>query len=80
MLTTSAAVQKITEAAVIITQDGKEKQIPADTVIIAAGYNPVNQLEAAIEDYVDVTVVGDAVASRKIMDAIHEAYHTIRVM
>lgn len=79
-LLTSAAVQKITEDAVVISQDGQEKQIPADTVIIAAGYDPVNQLEAAIEDYVDVTVVGDAVASRKIMDAVHEAYHTIRVM
>lgn len=80
LLMTSAAVQKITEDAVVMIQDGQEKIIPADTVIIAAGYDPVNQLEAAIEDYTDVTVIGDAVASRKIMDAVHEAYHTIRVM
>ncbi|MGG5372588.1 hypothetical protein IGI67_004261 [Enterococcus sp. AZ196] len=60
--------------------DGKEKKIPADTVIVAAGYDPINDLEEALPQTLDVTTVGDAVASRKIIDAVHEAYHSIRVM
>ncbi|MGM0216915.1 NAD(P)/FAD-dependent oxidoreductase [Enterococcus sp. AZ109] len=79
-LLTSVAVKEITQEAVIIKKDEQEVSVPADTVIIAAGYDPINELEEALEDHLDVTVVGDAVASRKIMDAVHEAYHAIRVM
>lgn len=77
---TSANVKEIKENAVVVTHDGEEKIIDCDTVIIAAGYDPVNQLEEELEDKVDLTVVGDALGARKIIDAVHEAYHAIRVM
>ena len=32
------------------------------------------------EKYDEVAVIGDAVAPRKILTAIHEGYHAIRVM
>ncbi|MGY0354319.1 hypothetical protein ACWY2R_07495 [Enterococcus avium] len=64
----------------IVIHDGEEKVIDCDTVIIAAGYDPVNQLEEELEDQVDLTVVGDAVEARKILDAVHEAYHANRIM
>ena len=47
----------------------------------AAGFKPNDQLEDALEEiYDDVTVIGDAKAPRKILTAIHEGYHAIRVM
>ncbi len=76
-----AQVTKITPDGVIYTKDGQELSIDCDTVIIAAGYRPNNQLESELEDIVgDLTVVGDAKAPRKILTAVHEGYHTIRVM
>ena len=42
---------------------------------------PVYYNADSLEDmYEEVCVVGDAVSPRKIMTAIHEGYHAIRVM
>ncbi len=76
-----AKVLKITKDSVIFEKDGKQQTISCDSVLNAAGFKANNQLEDILEDnYDDVTVVGDAVAPRKILTAIHEAYHAIRVM
>jgi len=76
-----ARVLKITDEGVTYEKDGETKTIACDTVLNAAGFKPNNQLEDLLEDlYDDVTVVGDAIAPRKILTAIHEAYHAIRTM
>ncbi|WP_018749880.1 FAD-dependent oxidoreductase [Paenibacillus sanguinis] len=76
-----AKVTQILPDRVIYEQDGQIKELPCDTIIIAAGYKAKNSLEAQLENHVkSLTTVGDAVASRKIIDAVHEAYHAIRVM
>lgn len=76
-----AKVTKITPNGVFYEKDGKEGVIKCDTVIIAAGFRPNNQLEAELEYKVkDLTVIGDAEAPRKIITAVHEGYHAIRVM
>ncbi|WP_099203985.1 NAD(P)/FAD-dependent oxidoreductase [Scatolibacter rhodanostii] len=78
---TSSAVYEILPDRVLYKQNGEDKEILCDTIIIAAGYRPENTLASQLEDKVNsLTVVGDAIASRKIIDAVHEAYHTIRVM
>lgn len=77
----NAAVTEIAADHVLFTRDGEEINVPCDTVLNAVGFKPNNQLEDLLESkYDDVTVVGDAVAPRKILTAIHEAYHAIRVM
>jgi 2-enoate reductase len=77
----NAKVTKIAADSITYTKDGQELNLECDTVIIAAGYRPNNQLESALEDKVeDLTVIGDAEAPRKILTAVHEGYHTIRVM
>ena len=77
----SAKVLRITPDSVVYLKDGKEHAIKADTVIIAAGYRANNSLEDALEDKeADVTVIGDAESPRKILTAVHEGYHAIRVM
>lgn len=76
-----AKVTKITPQGITYVQAGEEKELACDTVIIAAGYRPNNQLEDALEKKaVDLTVVGDAEAPRKILTAVHEGYHAVRVM
>ena len=53
----------------------------AKAVLNAVGFIPNNQLEDLLDEkYDEVAVIGDAVAPRKILTAIHEGYHAIRVM
>ena len=76
-----AKVTEITADSVSYEKDGVINTIPCDTVIIATGYRSNNQLEDELDGKVkSLTVVGDAQAPRKIMTAVHEAYHAIRVM
>ncbi len=77
----NAKVNKITDETIAYSKDGQECILACDTVIIAAGYHANNQLEAVLEQKTDnITVVGDAEAPRKIITAVHEGYHAIRVM
>lgn len=76
-----ARVLKITPDSVTYEKDGEQVTIACDTILNAAGFKANNQLEDLLEDlYEDVTVVGDAIAPRKILTAVHEAYHAIRTM
>ena len=76
-----AKVLKITKDSLTFEKDGKQTTISCDSVLNAAGFRANNQLEDILEEnYEDVTVVGDAIAPRKILTAVHEAYHAIRVM
>lgn len=77
----SAKVKNITPESIVYEKDGKDEILSCDTVIIAAGYKPNNSLADELEGKVkSLTVVGDASAPRKILTAVHEAYHAIRVM
>lgn len=76
-----AKVTKITPDSVTYEKDGETIVLECDTVFNAAGFRANNQLEDLLEEnYDDVTVIGDAVAPRKILTAVHEGYHAIRVM
>lgn len=76
-----AKVTNITADSVTYEKDGQTVTIPCDTILNAAGFQANNQLEDLLEDnYDNVTVIGDAVGPRKILNAIHEGYHAIRVM
>lgn len=76
-----AKVTRITPDSVTFERDGKEITLECDTVLNAVGFKPNNQLEELLEEmYDDVAVIGDAVAPRKILTAVHEGYHAIRVM
>ena len=77
----NAKVIEITDHSVTFERDGQATTIECDTVLNAVGFKPNNQLEDILEEkYEDVVVIGDAVAPRKILTAVHEGYHAIRVM
>lgn len=78
-LVTGAKVEEIKSDAILFSQGEQQEELKCDTAVVAAGYSAVNSLEAELEDKVDLTTIGDAVAPRKIMNAVHEAYHAVRI-
>lgn len=61
--------------------DGKEITIPADTVVIAAGYRSYNPLEESLTSAgVAVKTVGDAVRARRVLNATREGYDAGRAL
>ena len=78
---TSAKAKRITKDGLIYEKDGKESLIPCSVVIMAVGYRKNDRLEDELWDNVEnVRTVGDAVAPRKVINAVHEAYHAVRVL
>jgi len=78
---TGATVSDIAPGSLSYEKDGETVTIPADTVLNAVGFTASDELEeACLAVCDDVAVIGDAVGPRKILDAIHEGYHAIRIM
>ncbi len=74
-------VEEITENAVKYQDaEGNQKEVKADTVIIAAGFRSNDSLLDELDGKVDYAVIGDADKPTKIINAIKMGYHTIRVM
>jgi 2,4-dienoyl-CoA reductase-like NADH-dependent reductase (Old Yellow Enzyme family)/thioredoxin reductase len=75
-LLTSATCEEIKGGSVhVTTADGKKATIPADTVIIAAGYVANDRLYKALEDKVpDIHCVGNSARPRRILEATSEGY------
>jgi thioredoxin reductase len=75
---TSTTVKEITPEAVIVS-GAVEREIPADTVVIAVGSKPNNSLaeELKAAGY-DVKVIGDASSIGIVMDATSQGYEAGR--
>jgi 2,4-dienoyl-CoA reductase (NADPH2) len=66
---------EITDDSVVVESDKGKQTIPADTVVIAVGARPVNELSAvAQKGGVSVITIGDAKGPRKITDAVREGF------
>ena len=75
----NAACKEIREKAIIYMQDGVEKQVDCDSVVIAAGAKPlpIDGLKAAAEALnIPYHVIGDAVSARRALNAIAEGVET----
>ena len=71
----NTVAKRIEEGRVIVEVDGKEEELPADTVIIAAGSCPNDELYGELKDTgMEVYLVGDAKEARKAIEAIQEGY------
>jgi 2-enoate reductase len=76
-----ARATKITADGVEIEKDGKAMKIACDTVVIATGQRPNNELEEQLYDKVkNLRLLGDALSPRKIMNAVGDGYHYARTM
>lgn len=72
---TGARVEEITADSVrIIDPEGKKQKIPADTVIVSAGYRSDQGLLQSLQGKVkEVRAIGDCVKYRNVRNAVHEA-------
>jgi 2,4-dienoyl-CoA reductase (NADPH2) len=67
----------IEENTVIVETDNGKESIAADTIVIAAGTIPINDLTREVtQDGIEVITIGDAREPRKIADAIMEGFDT----
>jgi 2,4-dienoyl-CoA reductase-like NADH-dependent reductase (Old Yellow Enzyme family) len=74
-----AGVLEITAACVRIEAGGQVEEIPADSVVLAVGTRPCNDLQWNIAGSgMTLRVVGDAVRPAMVFDAIHEGFNAGR--
>jgi hypothetical protein len=77
-----ATVTAIDGPTVRICEQGKERVVSdVETIVVAGWHEPVTELYFELKARgVPVTRIGDAVASRTMMDAVHEGERTARVI
>nr|MDO8100741.1 FAD-dependent oxidoreductase [Candidatus Njordarchaeota archaeon] len=72
---TSAKLMKITRDGIVVKRDGTEETLKADSVVVALGARPNNNLfNAAKDKFGEVYAIGDCVKPRKALEAIHEGF------
>ena len=78
VLTSHKLVEIGERSVVAVDATGNKKEIEAETVVMAVGYNNQHNLydQLKMEKSLEVYAVGDCVAPAKIFDAIHTAYKT----
>ncbi|NLW90126.1 MAG: FAD-dependent oxidoreductase, partial [Syntrophomonadaceae bacterium] len=77
----NAKVTSLNAGYVEYSENNETKRINCDTVVIAAGFKSDNSFVQALEDKIeDLSVIGDAIAPRKVYDAVHEGFHTARLI
>lgn len=65
----------------VVFHDGQEENIAYDTVVLALGLHPNDQMAKSLRDLVpELHVIGNAVRPRKVYHAIHDGYHTARLL
>jgi 2,4-dienoyl-CoA reductase (NADPH2) len=71
----NAVARRIEPDRVVVEVDGVEEELPADTVIVAAGSCPASELATELKEAgMEVYLVGDAKEARKAIEAIQEGY------
>ena len=72
----NSTVKEVFADALTIERDGREEKIgPFDTVILAVGVEPCNDLRSKLEGKaVQLITIGDALSPRKALEAIREGY------
>ena len=76
---TKTLVKEIASEGVIVEQDGENKFVRCDTVVLALGTRSVNPLEEKLKGLVDqLVVIGDAKQPRKAYEAVREGFWEAR--
>lgn len=77
----STKLTAILDDGVIVERNGEKEKIPCDSVVFAAGFRADHSLYRAVKATgIECVQVGDNVKPGKVIDAIHQAYHYIRVL
>lgn len=80
-ISTSSKLIEILDGCVKFEKDGKIQTVECDSVVFAVGYRSDSTLYDTLEkDGYNVVQVGDNVKPGKVINAIHQAYHAIRIL
>jgi 2,4-dienoyl-CoA reductase (NADPH2) len=73
---TNVKVERIIDNGIVVTMEGKEQTIDADTIVLAAGMEANKELleELSITEVEEIHSIGDCVAPRKAYNAIHDGF------
>lgn len=78
---TGTKLVSATEGKVVVEKGESTDELLCDNLIISVGYKSDNTLAEALEEYVEkVFVIGDNKVPGKILDAVHQGFHTARLM
>jgi 2,4-dienoyl-CoA reductase (NADPH2) len=78
---TSAKVLEITPEGVVVETPDGQKPVKADTVVVATGAKPNQELEAVLQELkIPYRIVGDALRIGKAFDAIHDGFEAGRTI
>jgi 2,4-dienoyl-CoA reductase-like NADH-dependent reductase (Old Yellow Enzyme family)/thioredoxin reductase len=76
-LRTSTTAKEITDDGVVVDYEGKQELVKADTVVLALGTQPNNELFEQLKGIVDeLYTVGDCAEARKLANAVEEGFKT----
>lgn len=77
----STKLVEILDDGIIVERNGAKEKILCDSVVFAAGFRADHSLYQAVRHTgIECVQVGDNVKPGKVINAIHQAYHAIRVL
>ena len=78
---TGTRLLEVTEGGAVVESQGTQRELPADSVVVATGFQPDPSLRDELEDSVpEVFAIGDCAKPRNILGAIWEGFHAARVI
>lgn len=70
---------EVTDSGIIVQRQGERQALRAESIVLGLGLEPEAGLRRALEGKVpQLHAIGDCVEPRRIIDAIWEAFHTVR--
>ncbi|MBW2093035.1 MAG: FAD-dependent oxidoreductase, partial [Deltaproteobacteria bacterium] len=75
---TLTEVQNIEDKAVMVSQEGKQMVIRADTIVLAVGSQPERTLAEELDGKISFHAIGDCVEPRNIQEAMEDAVHVTK--
>ena len=81
ILTYTNVLEITDEGAVIADEQGNRSTLEADSIVLAAGFEPTRELIEALQDKLpEVYAIGDCIESRRVLNAIWEGFRTARLL
>ncbi|MFC1816487.1 NAD(P)/FAD-dependent oxidoreductase [Thermodesulfobacteriota bacterium] len=75
----STSPVKVVTGGILVKHDDKDEILPAESLVIAAGMRPCNELQGNLTGKVaELYAIGDCVEPGHIIDAIWQAFHSVR--
>ena len=79
---TNTRVEEVIDRGVgVIDGSGNKSTVAADTVVLALGLTPYNELSASLKGKMpEIHAIGDCVAPRHVFDAMREGFRLARII